>query len=154
MSSWMNKQGILPCVTANMTDGIKVSLMMSESRVRLEHFIEVRNLRSPHAFPYHLAMPHAVVVEVLDVRANPLGNSSASKLRLAAKLRVSVRALATRYIDDPGHERKLSPHSSPIEFDMDIPIEAIAIPNGDKLYEIQPETATLMTWWIGATPEK
>ena len=99
-------------------------------------------------------MPHAVVVEVLDVRAKPLGNSSASKLRLAAKLRVSVRALATRYIDDPGHERKLSPHSSPIEFDMDILIEAIAIPNGDKLYEIQPETATLVTWRIGAMREK
>jgi hypothetical protein len=137
-----------------MTAGIKLSLMMPESRVRLEHFIEARNLRYPPAFPYHLAMPHAVVVEVLEVRAKPLRDSSASKLRLTAKLRVSVRALATRYIDDPGQERKLSPHSSPIEFDMDILIEAIATPNGDGLYEIQPETATLMTWWTGATPEQ
>ena len=88
-----------------MTDGIKLSLMMPESRARLEHFITARNLRYPRAFPYYLAMPHAVVVEVLDVWAKPLRDSSASKLRLTAKLRVSVHALATRYIDDPGQER-------------------------------------------------
>ncbi len=137
-----------------MTDGIKLSLMMPESRVRLEHFIEARNLRYPPAFPYHLAMPQAVVVEVLEVRAKPLRDCSASKLRLTAKLRVSVRALATRYIDEPGQERKLSPHSSPMEFNMDILIEAIATPHSDERYEIQPETATLVTWWNGATPEK
>ncbi len=137
-----------------MTDGIKLSLMMPESRGRLEHFIEARNLRYPPAFPYHLAMPHAVVVEVLEVRAKPLRDSSASKLRLTAKLRASVRALATHYIDEPGQERKLSPHSSPIELNMNILIEAIATPDSDDLYEIQPETATLVAWWTGATPEK
>jgi hypothetical protein len=141
-------------VNSKMIDEIKLSLMTPKSRVGLEHFIEARNLRYPPAFPYHLAMSHAVVVEVLEVRAKPLRDSSASKLRLTAKHRVSVRALATRYIDEPGRERKLSPHSAPMEFDMDILIEAIATPNGDGLYEIQPETATLMTWWTGARPKK
>ena len=119
-----------------MTDGIELSLMMPESRVRLEHFIEARNLRYPPAFPYHLAMPHAVVVEVLEVRAEPLRDSSASKLRLTAKLRVFVRALATRYIDEPEQERKLSPHFPQSSLIWTYSLKSLRPRSGDELYEI------------------